>query len=285
MDHDMIEHAVVADIAAAACRPKTVSGLYRGEMMLPQPGRFTLELRVDIDARDIASPAMGRISGDLYQLSHTTLPGQPVQTARTYIESWIVDRPQVTASENGIDVVGAVRFWVGTHPATTMALRITWPGSPPDVSAEVAFTESGGTTRKFNCRRSSDNFRDIQLEIDVCASVNQAPLLPRYDTSWHNDRPAGLPQRVLTMESVYQEAGVGVTVNPDHSVIDDSAAQFNSWTAAELHDAMENSFQRLRRQVAGLADVGSDGGNLRATRRWRRHVRHHHAVRRRRQGS
>ena len=81
------------------------------------------------------------------------------------------------------------------------------------------------------------------------------------DTSWHNDRPAGLPQRVLTMELVYQEAGIGVTINPDHSVIDDSA-QFNSWTAAELHDAMENYFQRLRRQVAELADVGSDGGNL-----------------------
>jgi hypothetical protein len=245
MDHHVIEHEDMAEVTAESPRPTTVSGLYQGDMMLPQPGRFRLELRVDIDARSSTSPAMNRISGDLYQLSQTNLPGQPPQISRTYLESWIVDRPLVTSSPDGIDVVGAVRFWAAVHPATKMALRVTWPGSPPAVSAEVTFTETGGTIRKFSCRRSSENFRDVQLEIDVCASVNQAPLLPTYDTSWHDDRPAGLPRRVLTIESAYREAGVNVTISPQHSVINDNAPQFASWTPALLHDAMETHFSQF----------------------------------------
>src|SRR5262249_58436426 len=95
-------------------------------------------------------------------------------------------------------------------------------------------------------------------EIDVCASVNQAPLLPSYDTHWHSDRPANLHQRMLTIETAYQEAGIGVTIDPDHTVIDDSAPQFASWTPALLHDAMETNFSKYsgegpKWQVLGLA--------------------------------
>jgi len=64
-----------------------LSGLYQGEMMLPQPGRFVLELRVDIDEEVVNSPVMRRVSGDLYQVTQTALPGQPPKLARTYIES------------------------------------------------------------------------------------------------------------------------------------------------------------------------------------------------------
>jgi hypothetical protein len=213
-------------------------------MMLPQPGRFELELRVDIDPRNLVSPVMNRISGDLYQLTRTNLPGQPPQTSRTYIESWIVDHPQLTPAADHIDVAGDVRFWLGTHAATTVALRITWPGSPPAVAAEVTFTETGGATRRYSCRRASDNFRSVELEVDVCASVNRPPLLPVYDTSSHDNHPADLPHRVLTIESAYREAGVGVTVRPDHTVIDDTATQFKTWTGAELHDAMETNFSQ-----------------------------------------
>ncbi|HEV7880800.1 hypothetical protein [Bradyrhizobium sp.] len=231
--------------AAQASRPLTVSGLYQGEMMLPQPGRFELELRVDIDPRNLISPVMNRVSGDLFQVTRTNLPGQPPQISRTYIESWIVDRPVVTPSTDHIDVTGTVRFWVGTHAATTVALRISWPGSPPAVGAEATFTETGRATRKYSCRRISDSFRNVSIEVDVCASINTSPLLPNYDTSWHDDHPADLPHRVLTVESAYEEAGVHVTISPDHTVIDDSAAAFRSWTTAELHDAMETHFSQI----------------------------------------
>jgi hypothetical protein len=244
MDSQNIPIASAPTTTAQSSGPKTVSGLYRGDMMLPQPGRFELELRVDIDPRNLVSPVMNRISGDLYQVTRTNLPGQASQTSRTYIESWIVDHPQLTPAADHIDVAGDVRYWLGTHAATTVTLRITWPGSPPAVAAEVTFTETGGATRKYSCRRISDNFRSVDLEVDVCASVNRPPLLPVYDTSWHDNHPADLPHRVLTIESAYQEAGVDVTISTVHTVIDDGAPQFQSWTPAELHDAMETNFSQ-----------------------------------------
>ena len=242
--HSPMSAAAAVAATTPSAGPQTISGLYRGEMMLPQPGRFMLELRVDVDPRNIISPVMNRVSGDLYQVTHTSLPGQPPQVAQTYIESWIIDQPEVTASANRIDISGEVRYWIGSHPATTAILQVSWPGSPPAVSAEVTFTESGGATRKYNCRRSSDNFREVHFEIDVCASVNRPPLLPTYDTVWHDDHPADLPHRVLTIETAYREAGVAVTIDAEHSVVDDSAPQFQSWTPALLHDAMETYFSQ-----------------------------------------
>jgi hypothetical protein len=223
-------------------RPRTVSGLYRGEMTLPQPGRFVLELRVDVDSRSSVSPVMNRISGDLYQITRTVVPGMPPKVSQTYIESWIVDHPQVTWSAARADIKGRVRFWTGVHAATTVAIRIAWPGSPPAVSAAVTFTETGGAQRSFSCRQQTDCFRSVQLEIDVCKSVNKPPLRPAYDTHWHDNRPTGLPQRVLTIESAYREAGVCITVEPTSTVVDDTAAAFSSWSPAELHDAMETHF-------------------------------------------
>ena len=65
---------------------------------------------------------MNRVSGDLYQVTRTNLPGQPSQTARTYIESWIIDQPALSDAADHVDITGDVRFWIGTHPATTAAL-------------------------------------------------------------------------------------------------------------------------------------------------------------------
>jgi hypothetical protein len=151
----------------------------------------------------------------------------------------------MNAGTGFIDITGDVRFWVGQHPATSATLRIGWPGSPPAVNAVVTFTETGGSKREFQCRRESDGFRAANFEIAVCASVNTPPLLPTYDTAWHADRPADLPRRVLTIEAAYREAGVEATIAPTHAVVDDHAPQFQSWTPALLHDAMETYFSQV----------------------------------------
>lgn len=221
-----------------------VSGLYQGEMMLPQPGRFALDLRIDIDQGSATSPVTNRVSGDLYQLTPTTVPGQPPKIAKTYIESWIIDEPVVHTSADSVEIGGTVRYWLSSHPVTAAALVITRSGSPPEASVEVMFTETGGPTRKYHCRRTAETFRQIDLEVDVCQSVNVPPLLPSYDTAWHADRPPGLPQRVLTLETAYREAGVQVTIDPQHTVINDSDPKFRAWTPAMLHDAMEANYSR-----------------------------------------
>jgi hypothetical protein len=246
-----------------------VSGRYEGDMTATQAGRFQLDLRVDIDPRSANSPVMNRVSGDIYQILRIVLPGRRPILSKVYVESWIVDRPRVARSRNHVDIGGVVRFWQGQHPATEIAIRIGWGNFQPAGPAAVTFTESDGAQRSYSCQRVSDCFRDLRMEIDVCASVDQAPLLPSYDTSWHNTQPADLPRRVLTIEAAYREAGVCVTVPPDHTAIDDSDPQFVSWSPAELHDAMETHFSvfgggwpnwHMWGLMAGLFDNPSVGG-------------------------
>jgi len=226
-------------------RTGPVSGRYEGDMTTPQAGKYRLDLRIDIDPRNGTSPVMNRISGDLYQVDRIVVPGQSTRTWRTYIESWIVDRPQVDWEHCHVTITGEVRFWAGQHPATSVAIRIGWSSLSPAGPALVTFTESGGAERSFSCYRVADSFRDLELEIDVCASVNEAPILPSYDTDAHSDRPPGLPRRTLSIETAYEDAGVAVRMNPDHSIIDDSDADFESWSPAELHDIMETHFSQF----------------------------------------
>jgi hypothetical protein len=188
---------------------------------------------------------MNRVSGDFYQAFQTTLPGQPPRVAKTYIESLIVDHPQVTWSTDHVGIEGNVRFWTGTHPATAVAIRIGWDNSLQTRTGMVTLTETGGGQRSFTCRRSSECFRSLELEMAVCSSVNNEPLRPKYDTRWHNNRPANLPGRMLAIETAYRETGVDVSIDPNVTVIDDSAPQFRTWTAAELHDATESHFSRF----------------------------------------
>jgi hypothetical protein len=243
-------------IAADAASTMPVSGRYDGTMTQPQPGRFSLDLRVDIDSAVSNSPVMNRVSGDFYQVFQTTAAGQPPRVAKTYIGSWIIDTPQVTGSGDHVDISGSVRFWTGTHPATTLTIAITRDVAQHTCTAIVTLSETGGDQRSFACKKSSDCFRSLTLETAVCKSINAAPLRPSYDTHWNADRPAELPQRVLSVEAAYRETGVDVAISPNTTVIDDSDPQFHKLDrgrAARRHGA---PFQPLRWNVAELGDVG-----------------------------
>src|SRR5262249_46056952 len=148
--------------------------------------------------------------------------------------------------------------WKGMHPATTVAIDISWNNPVVGVAAAVTFTAGGGGGGRLCCRPLFWEFRTGGIQVDGFAVGNSGPPLPSYDTHWHSDRPANLHQRMLTIETAYQEAGIGVTIDPDHTVIDDSAPQFASWTPALLHDAMETNFSKYsgewpKWQLWGLA--------------------------------
>ena len=224
-------------------RRQAVSGRYEGGMVAPGTLpviRRVLDLRVDIDPAHANSPVMNRVSGDTYRLLPRPWPLPP---SRVYQESWIMEAPTVTWGLCRVEITGAVRWWSAPLQGTG-TITITWDlGSIGP--ATVVLTDAGGASSTFTCNRQSAFFRSLSLEIDVCASVNQPPLVPSYDTDAHALRPAGLPRRTLSIEESYREAGVDVTIDPTHTVIDDSAAGFASWSPAELHDAMEANFSRF----------------------------------------
>src|SRR5918996_1055724 len=220
-----------------------VSGRYEGSRTPPVAGGELLDLRVDVDPRYANSPVLDRVSGDFYTVYTIRILGRIIRW-RVYRESWIVDSPRVTWSRCSVEITGSVRFWKGVHPATTVRIVIPWGTFRPAGPAQATFTPAGGAVSAFSCPRQSHCFRTLTLEADVCRSVNAEPVLPTYDTHAHTTRPAGLPQRSLTFEEAYREAGICVTVNPVRTEIDDSAATFATWTDAELHDAMETNFSR-----------------------------------------
>lgn len=228
-----------------------VSGRYEGRQAGPWLSATILDLRVDIDQRYSSnSPVLNRISADVYAQRPVLAPADPVgpsgpmTVARTYVESWILDAPQVEWSRCRVEITGSVRYWLGSHPPTRVKIVIPWTQGavgPAQVSLEAA----GAATLIYSCAFRSDNFRDVVLETDYCRSVNQPPQLPAYDTHAHGVHPVDTPQRLLTVENVYREAGIGVSVAAQHTDLDDSAAGFASWSPAELHDAMEQAYSRF----------------------------------------
>lgn len=215
-----------------------LSGRYFGTMRSPHPDVYQLELRIDIDRSHPNSLVMDRISGDLFEVISSGASEFTV-----YRESWIVDSPVVDWQESQAVVTGGIRNWADDTQNRSISITIPWTST--SVGPAAVEISDDRITESFECEWKSNHFREIELEIDVCKSVNRAPLIPSHNTHDHHDRPEDLPQRELTIEEAYAEAGVAITIRPDHTTIDDSASEFESWTTAELHDAMVTHFSRF----------------------------------------
>jgi hypothetical protein len=137
-----------------------------------------------------------------------------------------------------------VEFWEGTHPDTDIHIVIPWHSFSPPSVAYVTFAEGSHRGLWYVCPRKSHCFRDVNLEVDVAASVNAEPILPGYHTHAHLTRPSDLPGRFLNIEEAYREAGICVSIRPERTIIDDSASGFVTWSDDELHDAMETHFSQ-----------------------------------------
>ncbi|KQY25227.1 hypothetical protein ASD16_07280 [Cellulomonas sp. Root485] len=226
------------------CWPRPeLSGRYHGRQGVVALFGRTVDLRVDIDQRySSESPVMNRVSGDFYS-TRPVKDGQFWRIVRTYENSWIVDSPVVRWGRCAVTITGRLRFWQGVHPVTRVTIRIPWTngGRRPG----VATFRVGRAETAYTITYEADTFRDVRLELDYCSSVDVEPRVPIYGSRWHDNRPTDTPDRVLTIETAYREAGIGVTIDPTHTVIDDSAAGFASWSPGELHDAMETAFSRF----------------------------------------
>ena len=219
-----------------------ISGRYSGSSGAAFLGNERLELRIDVDMRYSAdSPVMNKVSGDHFTSSFVLAPH--LRRTSVYSHSWIVDNPTVAWSRCNAVITGAVRFFSGTRPATTVRIVVSWSTWGPTV-ADVTF--SGGVTRTFSGMSFvSDSFRTLELEVDYCASADVAPDAPSYGTHQHANRPADISDRTLDIARAYREAGVDLTLNTaGRSVVDDSAPGFATWNVAELHDAMETAYSR-----------------------------------------
>jgi len=215
-------------------------------MLRPNEGAFELDMRVDIDPRGANSPVMDRVSGDIYQVFSYRWFGRRIRW-RVYRRSWIVDEPHVLWSRCKVTITGRVRYWSGSNMQTKVRIEIPWGTFAPPRSARVWLLHAVGGTDEYDCERIGSAFRSVNLEVDVTQSADRGTRLPSYNTHDHATRPVALAQRDLGLSESYDEASIELNVRPATTIIDDSASTFNSWSPAELHDAMETHFSQIQR--------------------------------------
>ena len=243
----------------AMSRPP-ISGSYLGKIKAPSLGVYEVELRIDLDQSHEQSPVLHRVSWDVFQVFTS---GE--DTWRVYQESWVTDSPVMSLDASGVTISGDARSWTGSQVAI---INVTIPRSEDSIGVVKFVVTRGLQTEEYDCEWQSAFFRRVDLQIDVCKSVNSAPLLPTYNTHWHNDRPASVLERDLTIELAYAEMGIDVDIPATHTVIDDSDPEFVSWTSAELHEAMVDHYSALRNSpqwllwglMAGIFERSSVGG-------------------------
>lgn len=218
-----------------------VSGSYVGSLSSAPSGTQRLHLRIDVDNRIEQGAVLNRVSGDIFRIDRVTLPGRPSDEAEIYEESWIVEVPTVERVADAVVITGSLRYWNAVHPKTNVIIRV--PLATANVPVEVTLSRSASPPLSFSCSPAGRFFRSLHLEVDVCRSVNQEPIVPVYGTHGLRQRPPNTPKRLLTIERSFGEAGVEVIVrDADRTIIDDSAQDFQAWSEAELHSAMEDNF-------------------------------------------
>jgi hypothetical protein len=106
----------------------------------------------------------------------------------------------------------------------------------------VLFTGPGGARRVQDYVRNSTSFRDVEFEFD---STPDAIGGTTYNTGSHPTRPADLPVRTLSIETIYRESGFDVSTSPNASSVPTTSAGADArWNDTELHDAMRVNWSR-----------------------------------------
>ncbi|GAA1644459.1 hypothetical protein [Actinoplanes couchii] len=188
-----------------------------------------------------------------------TAPASTVRTLRSGVYTH-----RATAEELRIDVDGPHPTVSGTTPGRlTWIAPVTWDdtrqgwagrieyrdggtGAAAHVlvtpAGEVTFSGCGTrpTTRRFVFTRSA--FRTVGIEFDT---VEGATAVTDFSLRSHPNRPAGLPDRTLTIEDVFTAQGIAMKRTGGGDVIPVSGAGDDStWSDIELHDAMTAHWSR-----------------------------------------
>ena len=212
---------------------RNVSGTYRS----PEPSGWgtILELRVDVDGRR----PQARLSGDYF--THYRIFGFEFTL---YSSSFVVDTVTVTEVSGEMVITGQIRYY--SDPANTAdSIEVRIPrvsifSAAADATARIY--KSGSLSKTYCCPKISEFFRTVTLEIDRFQGTTFPP-----SANTHADpHPADLANENITTRDVYRRAGIDMTVTEDDVLNDaDSGDAGSNWDEGELHDLMEDRFDRF----------------------------------------
>lgn len=239
-------------------RPKPISGTYKNKD--PAVDNTILELRVDVDGRR----PQQRISGDVFKQrgfkffdDFILSPGQQFQRYeqigqaqwipfffRSYEYSFIVE--QVTRTEeNGFAILQGPIIYYNDPARTDETIEIEIKRVSifsKAANAVVRFYKSGLLIRSYCLPKISQYFRTVTLEIDRFQGTSFPPTV----NTDIDPSPEDLPAQDVSTTSIFRNAGIDMQVIEDDLLDDPDGPDIgNNWDEGELHDLMEDRFDRF----------------------------------------
>ena len=198
-----------------------VFGRYTGQF-----GPFEMVLRIDIDG---FNPLL-KVSGDYFLISGQT---------KSYFGSFLADSITAKVVDGMITInTTAKTSWPTSYAKLSITIKQTsvfQALSPAMLQWYHVSTNTPGAM--YVCNNTGRAFRTAQLEQDCIEGVT--PIVS-YNTSL---LPSGGPDRVLSINSSWQEAGIDMITSGISNVVHlDLTGAEARWTNAELHNAMMNHF-------------------------------------------
>ena len=241
---------------------RPVSGTYKNKT--PASDSTILELRVDVDGRR----PQQRLSGDVFKQRglkviddfiltpdqqlfrfdqlRRELPGIHLRPLffTTYEYSFVVEEVTKTDEAGAAVLTGPIIYY--NDPSRTdetievRIKRVSLFSAPPE--ATVSIYKSGILVRSYCLPKISEYFRTVTLEIDRF----QGTSFPQSVNTNLDPSPSDLPAQNVSTASVFRNGGIDISVIEDDVLNDpDSGDAGNNWSEAELHDLMEDRFDRF----------------------------------------
>ncbi|MFJ6659896.1 hypothetical protein ACIQNG_26615 [Streptomyces sp. NPDC091377] len=192
-------------------------------------GDQRIELRVDLEGER----PLGIVSGDLF-------------TGDTCTDSFRSTADlTILPSSHSFLLHQTGLAWANNSPRTDLTLTLPRTAATgPEGSNAVLHLSSpgGGQSLAFSCLHTGPALRSVEMETDAVAGTQA---FQSYDTSRHNG-PRGYRNRVLTIASVYAEAGIELKNAGQVNTVADTSGDDLEWSVAELHAAMTANFSLHR---------------------------------------
>ncbi|HSN22995.1 MAG TPA: hypothetical protein VLS45_02295 [Methylomicrobium sp.] len=184
-----------------------------------------MELRIDIDQIEQSCHVCRCISWDLTEFYDS---GEEACANKISCSSWVIRSPEILTGAAATEIYGTASG-LGTSAEIQACIKIIRNDSI--LIADVALSGENNIDR-YQCSWHSSFFHDADLQIDVCKNVAFEPVLPEYQISG---------DKVLTLESVYAEAGICLSVSRQGLV----STRRRPWLPDGLHLAMHQHFHSL----------------------------------------
>lgn len=240
------------------------SGLYK---WLDSNGESLGELRLDVDGDFPQMAASGFFNDSSPKIHWIACPLNKTQTANKI--RW-TGKIKVKFKEDHLEDKFTFKQDASeVFPYTKVSIR------RKNNIVKVRFSGPGTDKIIREYKFKSRFFREVYFEYD--AEQNTVLTLD-YRTNSHPHRHDALPAELLTIDTVFERAGFHVIRTGRDTIVPSRQDDTNtSWSNAEMHDAMQNHFSRIKELppnerdraqwalwtfFAGIHDKGSDLGGI-----------------------